>query len=97
MIYSYYVVFDEIFSCALACASQPYSEAMTMRPAVTYTPCATSPREQTGNIIAFAQFEEGCVLTKIRNDEKRDDDDSIIPPLLIEEDIDDMDYGDVDS
>ena len=39
---SYDVVFDGSFSSALAYTSQPYSEAMAMRPAVTYTPYATS-------------------------------------------------------
>ena len=42
IISSYDVDFDEIFSSALAYTSQPYSEAMVMRPAVTYTPCAKS-------------------------------------------------------
>ena len=56
IIYSYNVVFDESLSCALAYTSQPYSEAMAMRPYVTYKPCATSSREQTGNIITFTQF-----------------------------------------
>ena len=46
---------------------------MTMRPAVTYTPCATSPREQTGDIIKLAQFEEGNILTKTRNDAENGD------------------------
>ena len=58
--------------------SQPYSEAMEMRPAVTYTPCDMSSREQTG---------EGGILTKTRNDAEigdESDDDSIMPPLLSE-------------
>ena len=42
---SYDIVFDESFSSALEYASQPYSEVMEIRPAVTYTPCATSLRE----------------------------------------------------
>ena len=53
IISSYDVVFDESFSSALAYMSQPYSEAMAMRPAVTYTPYGTSSREQTGDIITF--------------------------------------------
>ena len=53
MISSYYIVFDEICSSALAYTSRPYSEAMAMRPSVTYKPCATSLREQTGDIITF--------------------------------------------
>ena len=58
---SYAVVFDESFSSMLAYTSRPYSEAMVMRPAVAYTPCATSSREQTGDIITFTHFEEGNI------------------------------------
>ena len=61
IISSYDVVFDESFSSALSYTSQPYSEAMAMRTAVTYTPCAKSSREKTGYIITFAQFEEGNI------------------------------------
>ena len=61
IIYSYDVVFEESFSSALAYASQPYSEAMAMRTAGPYTPCATSPREHNGDIISFTQFEEGNI------------------------------------
>ena len=39
--------YDVVFSCALSYASRPYSEAMSMRPAVTYTLYATSSKEQT--------------------------------------------------
>ena len=39
--------------------SQPYFEAMAMRPSVTYKSCATSSMEQTGDIITFTHFEEG--------------------------------------
>ena len=53
--------FDERFSSALSYTSQPYSEAMAMRPAVTYTPYDTSSKEQTGDVITFAQFEEGNI------------------------------------
>ena len=75
IISSYDVVFDEIISSALAHKSQPYSEAMAMRPAGTYTPCATSLRKQNGNIVIFARFEEGNILTKNRNDAESGDDD----------------------
>ena len=54
-------------SSALAYTSQPYSEAMDMRPTVTYTPCATSSREKTGDIIMSAQFEEGGLLCETCN------------------------------
>ena len=56
VISSYNVVFDESFSSALSYMSRPYSEAMAMCTAVTYTPYATSSREQTGDVITFAQF-----------------------------------------
>ena len=46
IISSYDVVFEESFSSALAYTSQPYSDAMAMRPAVTYTPYAMSLKEQ---------------------------------------------------
>ena len=65
-----------------------------MCPSVTYTPCATSSREQTRNIITFAQFEEGNILTETYNDVEINDDHSIMPPLLREEDMDVMDFGD---
>ena len=68
-----------------------------MRPAVMYTPCAEYLREQTGDIIAIAQFEEGNIWNKTRNDAESGDesnDDSIIPPLLSEEEMDAMDSGD---
>ena len=87
MISTYDVVFDESFYSALAYTPQPYSEAMAMRPAVKYTPCATFSREQTGNIITLAQFEKGDILTKTRNDAEisdKSDDESFIT----------MDYGD---
>ena len=68
VISSYDVVFDESFSSALSYTSRPYSEAMVMRPAVTYTPYATYLKEQTGSVITFAQFEEGKILTETFND-----------------------------
>ena len=68
IISSYDIVFDESFFCALAYKSRPYSEAMAMRPAVTYTPYATSPKEKTGDVITFTQFEEGDILTETRKD-----------------------------
>ena len=77
VISSYDVVFDEIFSSALSYSSRTYAEAMAMRPTVTYTPYATSSKEQTGNVITFAQFEEGDLLTETRNNtESGDESDS---------------------
>ena len=91
IIYSYDVVSDEIFSSVLAYTSQSYSEAMVMRPEVTYTTCATSLREQTGDIIIFSQFEEGDIWTKNCNDAEicdASDDNSI---MMIKQDMDAMD------
>ena len=68
VISSYDVMFEESFSSALLYTSRPYSEVMVVRPVVTYTPYVTSSREKTGNVITFAQFEEGNILTETRND-----------------------------
>ena len=90
-------MFDESFSSALAYTSQTYSEAMVMCLAVTYTPCATSSREQTGDIITLTQFEEGNILTKNLTYEEsgeESDDESIMPPLMSKEKIDAMDSDD---
>ena len=65
---SYDVVFDESFSSVLAYTSRPYSEAMVMRPEVTYTPYTKSSKEQTFDVITFAQFEEVNILTETCND-----------------------------
>ena len=46
---------------------------MVMRPEVTYTPCATFSREQTGNITTFTPFEEGNILIKTRDDAESGD------------------------
>ena len=70
---SYDVVFDESFSRALSYTSRPYAEAMAMCTTVTYTPYATTSKEQTGNVITFTQFEEGNLLTETRNDTESGD------------------------
>ena len=72
-------------------------EAMAMLPDVTYTLYATSSKQQTGDIITFAQFEEGGLLYETcHNAESGDesDDDSIMPPLISGEEIDAIDSGD---
>ena len=61
---------------------------MDIRPDVSYTPYDTSSKEQTGNIITFAQFEEGGLLSETRDyAESGDkyDDNLIMSPLLIKE------------
>ena len=65
---SYDVVFDEICSSGLAYTSQPYAEAMAVLPAVSYISYATYSRVKTGNIITFAQFESGDLLSETRDD-----------------------------
>ena len=57
IVYSHDVVFDEKKSIELAYTSHIYSEALSMRPSVSYIPYAASSHEQTGNIITFAQSE----------------------------------------
>ena len=44
-----------------------------MRPSVTYTPYATSSKEQPGDVITFAHFEEGNLLSETRNDTESGD------------------------
>ena len=91
IISSYDVVFDESFSSVLAYPPQHYSEAIVMPLVVKYLSCATSYGGETGDIITFAQFEEGNILIKNRNNAENDkkfDDKSIMPPLLREEDTD---------
>ena len=61
---------------------------MAMHTEVTYTPCGTSLREQTGDIIMFTQFEEGNLLSETFDDAESGEksyDYSIMPPLLSEE------------
>ena len=41
--------------------SQTYSELMAMHPDLLYTPTCTPLRGETGDIITFAQFEEGNI------------------------------------
>ena len=68
-----------------------------MRLPATYTPYDTSSEEQTGDIITFAQFEEGGLLSETCNYAEsgyESDDNSIMPPLLRKEEMDSMDSGD---
>ena len=60
------LLFMSIF-CEFDYKSQPYAEAMAMRPAVSYIPRAKYLRGKTGNIISFTQFEDGNLLLKTRD------------------------------
>ena len=91
VILSYDVVFDEIFSSALSYTSHTYSEAMAMRPAVTYTPFATSPKEQTGYVITFAHFEEGNILNETLNDTEGCDKSDSKSLMMSEQDMENLD------
>ena len=64
---------------------------MAMRVSVTYTPYATSSREQTGDVITFAQFEEGDLLSETRYNTESDvksDGESI---MMSERDMENLD------
>ena len=91
VILSYDVMFDEIFSSALLYTPQPYAEAMEMRPAVTYTPYATSSKEKTGNVIMFAQFEEGNLISENRNDTETSDESDSESIMMSEKDMENLD------
>ena len=84
-------MFDKFFSSALSYTSQPYSEAMAMRLEVTYTPYATSSKEQTGDVITFAQFEEGNILTEDRNDTESGDESDSESLMMNKQDMENLD------
>ena len=88
---SYDVMFDESFSSALSYTSRPYAEAMAMRPSVTYTPYATSSKEQTGDVITFAQFEEGNLLSETCNDTESSDKSDSESIMISEKDMENLD------
>ena len=60
---------------------------------MSYIPYATSSKEQTGDIITFAQFEKGNLLSESCNDIEsgnKSDEDSTLPPLIHEAEIDEI-------
>ena len=70
-----------------------------MCPTVTYTPYATSYKEQTGDVITFAQFEEGNILNETRNDAEsgdKSDNESIMMSEKYMENLDSTDESDHD-
>ena len=68
-----------------------YSEAMAIHPAVTYTLNATSSKEQTGDVITFAQFEEGNLLTENCNDTESSDESYSESIMMSKQDIENID------
>ena len=65
-----------------------------MRPSVTYTPYATSSKEQTGNVITFAQFEERNLWTKTCNDAESGDKSNNKSIMMSEQEMDAINSGD---
>ena len=90
VIMSYDVRFDESFLSALSYSSRPYAEAMALRPAVTYTPYTTSSKEQTYDVITFAQFEEGNLLSETRNDTESGDESYNESIMMSEKDMENL-------
>ena len=64
---------------------------MAMRPEVTYTPYATSSKEQTCNVITFAHFEEGNLLTETINDTESSDESDSKSTMMSEQDMENLD------
>ena len=64
---------------------------MAMRPAVTYTPYATSFKEQNGDVITFAHFEEGDLLSETRNDTESGDKSDSESIMISEKDMENLD------
>ena len=64
---------------------------MAMRPAVTYTPYATSSKEQTGDVITFAQFEERNLLSETRNNTESGDAYDSESIMMSERDMENLD------
>ena len=91
VISSYDVLFYKSFSSALSYTSRPYAEVMAMRPTVTYTLYATSSKEQTGNVITFAQFEEGDLISETRNDTESADESDSKSLMMSEKDMENID------
>ena len=65
-----------------------------MLPEVIYTPYATSSEEQTGDVIKFAQFEEGNILTENCNDAESGDEYDNESIMMSEQDMDAINYVD---
>ena len=89
----YDFIFDESVSSTLAYTSQPYVEGMAVCLSVSYIPCATYSKKQTGDIITLSQFSEVNLWSETCDDAEsgdKSDDNSNMQPLLSEEDMDAM-------
>ena len=63
---------------------------MAVRPEVTYSPYATSSKEQTGDVITFAQFEEGGLISETRNDTESGDESDRESIMMSEKDMENI-------
>ena len=64
---------------------------MAMHTTVTYTPYSTSSKEQTGDVITFAQFEEGDLISETRNDTDSDDKSDSKSIMMSKKDMENLD------
>ena len=62
-----------------------------MRPEVMYTPYATYYKEQTGDVITFAKFEEENILTETCNDTENGDKSDSKSIMMNEQDMENLD------
>ena len=62
-----------------------------MHPTVTYTPYTMSSKEQTGDVVAFTQFEEGNLLIETRNDTESGDKPDSKSIMMSEQDMENID------
>ena len=67
---------------------------MVMRPAVTYTPYATSSKKKTDDVITLTQFEEGNILTETRNDAESCDESDNESLMMSEQVMGNINFGD---
>ena len=58
---------------------------------MTYTPYATLSKEQTGNVITFAHFEEGNLMSETRNDTESGDESDSKSIMMSEKDMENLD------
>ena len=65
-----------------------------MHPEVTYTLYATSSKEQTCDVVTFAQFEEGNILTETRNDAESGDESDNKSIMMSKQGMENINSGD---
>ena len=58
---------------------------------MTCTPYATSSKEQTGDVITFAQFEEGGLISETRNNTESDDESDSESIMMSKKDMENID------